>query len=468
MTGEVEEAAKTDYHAANDELNKQILLQLAQRCDDAEVAAVLSCYSIGAVGADIRKEMNRSKLPHLAKTAVFLGVHNMADIQKSKAKLVTNIMKKLNTLLMDLCVVCGDYYSVDLTDKPVFSCITCGQGCHDKCFDPVSTLFRGLDATYRKSMQFVCSTCYSDHKPDDEEVVVNAKKSPIKAKPPTLEEELEEEAEDETTTPEPVPHKAEEKKPTTDTSTNVHFPRQPPNPAETQPKKPMCPQYENQIRCENYEACKAVYFHPRRCRNMLTFGKCRFGHRCRYHHPKICPKSLTEKKCTNLDCKLFHIKYTVRYNHLSAAVEEEGRPPWHPHPPAQPRTQHQPVPPRHQHPPRHQLHQGDENRNPDSLQENGFLLQHITESNNTMKQLQSLINNLIIAQKATQPQENHNIAQTEQPPQQLQPQPQQLQTQPPHNLVAPLNQNQHIVLLPQHQQLPQPPQHTNLPHLPHY
>ena len=466
MTGEVEEAAKTDYHAANDELNKQILLQLAQRCDDAEVAAVLSCYSIGAVGADIRKEMNRSKLPHLAKTAVFLGVHNMADIQKSKAKLVTNIMKKLNTLLMDLCVVCGDYYSVDLTDKPVFSCITCGQGCHDKCFDPVSTLFRGLDATYRKSMQFVCSTCYSDHKPDDEEVVVNAKKSPIKAKPPTLEEELEEEAEDETTTPEPVPHKAEEKKPTTDTSTNVHFPRQPPNPAETQPKKPMCPQYENQIRCENYEACKAVYFHPRRCRNMLTFGKCRFGHRCRYHHPKICPKSLTEKKCTNLDCKLFHIKYTVRYNHLSAAVEEEGRPPWHPHPPAQPRTQHQPVPPRHQHPPRHQLHQGDENRNPDSLQENGFLLQHITESNNTMKQLQSLINNLIIAQKATQPQENHNIAQTEQPPQQ--PQPQQLQTQPPHNLVAPLNQNQHIVLLPQHQQLPQPPQHTNLPHLPRY
>lgn len=461
MTGEVEEAAKTDYHAANDELNKQILLQLAQRCDDAEVAAVLSCYSIGAVGADIRKEMNRSKLPHLAKTAVFLGVHNIADIQKSKAKLVTNIMKKLNTLLMDLCVVCGDYYSVDLTDKPVFSCITCGQGCHDKCFDPVSTLFRGLDATYRKSMQFVCSTCYSDHKPDDEEVVVNAKKSPIKAKPPTLEEELEEETEDETTTPEPVPHKAEEKKPTTDTSTNVHFPRQPPNPAETQPKKPMCPQYENQIRCENYEACKAVYFHPRRCRNMLTFGKCRFGHRCRYHHPKICPKSLTEKKCTNLDCKLFHIKYTVRYNHLSAAVEEEGRPPWHPHPPAQPRTQHQPVPPRHQHPPRHQLHQGDENRNPDSLQENVFLLQHITESNNTMKQLQSLINNLIIAQKATQPQENHNIAQTEQPPQQLQP-------QPPHNLVAPLNQNQHIVLLPQHQQLPQPPQHTNLPHLPHY
>ena len=468
MTGEVEEATKTDYHAANDELNKQILLQLAQRCDDAEVAAVLSCYSIGAVGADIRKEMNRSKLPHLAKTAVFLGVHNMADIQKSKAKLVTNIMKKLNTLLMDLCVVCGDYYSVDLTDKPVFSCITCGQGCHDKCFDPVSTLFRGLDATYRKSMQFVCSTCYSDHKPDDEEVVVNAKKSPIKAKPPTLEEELEEEAEDETTTPEPVPYKAEEKKPTTDTSTNVHFPRQPPNPAETQPKKPMCPQYENQIRCENYEACKAVYFHPRRCRNMLTFGKCRFGHRCRYHHPKICPKSLTEKKCTNLDCKLFHIKYTVRYNHLSAAVEEEGRPPWHPHPPAQPRTQHQPVPPRHQHPPRHQLHQGDENRNPDSLQENVFLLQHITESNNTMKQLQSLINNLIIAQKATQPQENHNIAQTEQPPQQLQPQPQQLQPQPPHNLVAPLNQNQHIVLLPQHQQLPQPPQHTNLPHLPHY
>ena len=75
MVEEVEEeAVKNDYHAANDELNKQMLLQLAERCDDAEVAAVLSCYSIGAVGADIRKEMIQSKIPHLAKTAVFLGV----------------------------------------------------------------------------------------------------------------------------------------------------------------------------------------------------------------------------------------------------------------------------------------------------------------------------------------------------------------------------------------------------------
>ena len=319
---------------------------------------------------------------------------------------------------MDLCGVCGDYYSVDLQDKPVFSCITCGQGCHDKCFDPVSTLFRGLDATYRKSMQFVCSTCYSDYKPDDEEVVVNAKKSPIKAKTPTHEEELDEEAEDETKTPEPITSKVEEKKQTTDT-TNVNLPRQdhqPLNTAETRQKKPMCPQYEDQIRCENYEACKAVYFHPRRCRNMLTFGKCRFGNRCRYHHPKICPKSLTEKKCTNLDCKLFHIKYTVRYSHLSAAVEEEGRPPWHPHPPAHSLNQHQQQTDhqhqletlnRQHHQEAHHQRQPS-HHNPPISQGNHFLFEHIKESNATMKNLQSLISSLIASQ-------NNHAAQPQQP-----------------------------------------------------
>ena len=150
--------------------------------------------------------------------------------------------------------------------------------------------------------------------------------------------------------------------------------------AENIPKKPMCPAYEHG-RCMNYDTCKAVYNHPRRCRNMLTYGKCRFGKNCRYHHPQICPVSLTEKKCTKLECKFFHLKYTVRYDRLSEAVAEEGRPPWHPHPPTQPRSHNPPV----------QLHSqqptSDGNRNPfPSSQEDHFLYKHITESQNTIKQ----------------------------------------------------------------------------------
>ena len=470
-----------DYHEANDTANKEILQKLSERCDDAEVAAVLSCYTIGATGADIRKELNKHKLPQLKKAANFLSVLADGDTQKKKAQIIVDIMSKLNILLKDVCGVCGDYYSNDLEDHPAFSCLICRQGCHDKCFGPVSTLFRGLDANYRKSMQFVCTTCYSDHTPDDEEIVLNAKKSPMKAKPPTQEELVEEDKEEETLPPDiapKIPNKEEEFKQTP--GTEPHPINVNPPPADNPPKKPMCPQYEHG-RCMNYETCKSVYDHPRRCRNMLTFGKCRFGNRCIYHHPKICSDSLYQKKCTNLDCKFFHLRYTQRYGNLSEAVEAEGRPPWHP--PAQPRSQQRPgdvnryqSPSHVNHPPAQpcsQQSQGDGNRNQPPAQENHFLYQHITETNNTMKQLQSLITNLLNTQQGPQPPANQNatlMVQPQipptQPPQQLQPPPhhEPPQTQPPQQLQPPPHHEP-----PQNHQQPQhlqPPQHINHPY--HY
>ena len=58
---------------------------------------------------------------------------------------------------------------------------------------------------------------------------------------------------------------------------------------------------------------QCTFRHPRKCRNMLARGTCRFGTECRYFHPKLCKFSITEKKCYNLQCPEFHVRGTQRY-----------------------------------------------------------------------------------------------------------------------------------------------------------
>ena len=397
-----------EYHEANDADNKAILLELGERCKDDEVAAVLSCYVIDASGAHIRKELNKQKPPQLKKAAAFLQVFTEVDTTK-KADIIVNIMRKLNTLLKDLCGICGAYYSNDLEHKPLYSCIICSQGCHDQCFNPISTLYRQLDGNQQKAMQFVCTTCYSDNRPDDAAIVVHAKKSPLKAKVPDddtddaekLTQELKEaigsssESESESSSTDTSKKKKKKKltKKREAVKSDDHHRRHSEDPEENC-AKPICPQYKYG-RCLDYETCKEHYDHPRRCRNWMMFGKCRFNTSCKYHHPKLCFSSLAERKCMNLECKYFHLRYTQRYERISEQVTSEyqqaPQPPSHPARPPPVRQHHQQT---NRQPPPTRMH----NQHPTTLPENHFLYQHIQETNTTMKNLQTLISNLLSGQ----------------------------------------------------------------------
>ena len=80
----------------------------------------------------------------------------------------------------------------------------------------------------------------------------------------------------------------------------------------TNKSKQICPQYKFG-RCKNYDICKETYDHPRRCRDMLTFGECEFGDNCRFYHPKICKFSMDKLLCTDLSCPYFHLRWTRRF-----------------------------------------------------------------------------------------------------------------------------------------------------------
>ena len=76
--------------------------------------------------------------------------------------------------------------------------------------------------------------------------------------------------------------------------------------------KPMCPNYQYG-RCNNFDECKILHYHPRRCRDMMTFGECRSGDSCAYFHPQICNNSINNLICTVPECPYFHLQWTKRH-----------------------------------------------------------------------------------------------------------------------------------------------------------
>ena len=302
-----------DYNATNDEANKSILQKLAEDCEEEDTAAVIRCYSIGATGADIRKEMNKHKVGPLKKSAIYLGLYPKGDTKNLKTDIITDVITRLNSLLMDLCGACGVYFNNTLAEKPLFSCMLCHQGCHNDCFEPIYTMFNALDANQKKAIQFICTSCYSDHNEGDEEITVNApkvKKSPSKeSQPPPSQENHEHEENSSLVTPDPGTPITNEVIIVGGSDGDSHQ-IQIENTDDDPTKISVCPAYK-WGRCPEYDTCQ--YRHPPRCWNWLTNGKCSFRKKCRYHHPPLCRNSLWEKKCFTPECKFFHTSKTMRY-----------------------------------------------------------------------------------------------------------------------------------------------------------
>lgn len=349
-----------NYYDENNEPNKEILQQLAEDCADPDIATIIRCYDIGARGTDIIKQMNKSKVDQLKKCAVFLKIYPTGETTKLKAAIISDIVSHLNCLLRELCGICGVYYNIGVNDTPIYRCIICNQGGHDPCLDRINTMHRALDENQRNAFPFMCTSCLEDHKETKDEVIkVKAPRNKSShTKADVVAGDLDDTKEEEGAEMNSSAHQKTE-----DSS--------------DQDKKPICPQYKNG-RCQNYETCKLTYNHPRRCRNMLSQGKCRFGNSCRYYHPKLCYKSMSDRKCLDSECRFFHIKKTQRHEEafsyqLSDHTEQVAH--------------HQST--NSQHYPSHVRQ-----TQPQTAQET-FLSEHIRETNSSIKQLTNLITTLI-------------------------------------------------------------------------
>ena len=191
-----------DYHQMNDTANKAILQELIEESNDEVISAILGCYQIGAADGLIKKEFSKWKVAPLKQTALYL--HIDAD-KLLKADIITEIITKIESLLMELCGVCSRYYHNRLTDIPVFKCLICKQGCHQQCYEEVFNSLIGLNEKFHKSLHFICSSCQRVHEtvenPESETTTNKVKKSPTKpTSTPKENENVKNKHEDETTT----------------------------------------------------------------------------------------------------------------------------------------------------------------------------------------------------------------------------------------------------------------------------
>ena len=302
-----------DYHQLNDDNNRIILQSLIDDTEDEEVKKVISCFTIESTGAEIVKKMSQCHVASLKKTSQYLEIPE-AQKGKLKANIISDLVDRLNALLMEMCSICGVYYNEDLQEKPLVRCILCQQGCHNACQSPIIELFDTLDEKQQMCRPFMCASCVGDHsKETTNESLAHApknKKSPTKDKHPQPDENIKNDEADVPGSPRSINGRVVQK------GDGGDQPKEPPKaPEEDKSKVAICPVYK-WGKCPKYEECK--FRHPPRCRSWLEKGKCSYNRKCKYHHPPLCHNSVRERQCFNQECKFFHLKQTRRFK-----MEEE-------------------------------------------------------------------------------------------------------------------------------------------------
>ena len=269
------------------------------------------------------------------------ATQRLRETSVNKLDLARDIVEWLTELIPQTCPICSVIYtSAEFgDDENYLSCFICNRKSHVECYKEHPT-----DVSI--GIVYLCTSC------------TQQKASPVAAKDEGSKETLEESDEKKSGNSEEGGPKDE---PTDDDKDN----------------KPICPKYKHG-RCDNYETCKLTFNHPRRCRNMLSLGKCRFGNSCRYFHPKICYKSMNDRKCTDLECRFFHLKYTKRYEEsLDNQLNNQNVPQY-----------------THDQSNHNQHHSNHERHRPQSTQES-FLSEQFMQTNSSIKELARLIHRLI-------------------------------------------------------------------------
>ena len=274
------------------------------------------------------------------------------------------LLCRVQNLFPDVCDLCKKNYCVRLRDKPIVSCVRCGQGCHNECVlqllgktqeDLNEENQNGvaiLNPNATVGLFYLCRPCQIEVIPQKEELKIrklNKKSAVGNPEPPSAdtlsppESAVSQSASSNCESPETtdkdstndnlreVSHMdanfnneiyqgvpladASLSHPVQQQSTTVD-PRGQNDNNESQTCK-----FYKQGRCKHGISgkkdgtCKNK--HPKPCKKLLANGNrsprgCIKGNRCDFFHPKMCLRSLKERICLRVDCKYLHVKGTNR------------------------------------------------------------------------------------------------------------------------------------------------------------
>ena len=288
-----------EYHAQCDGQNKVILLDLLNNATAEDVKTIIQHFDVDKNSDDIYKLMNASLKPPLVETAEYLKINST----QLKDQLIRSIICKINSLLLEKCLKCSQYYAAKLQDDPIAVC-ECGQPCHEPCYSELKEVLNGSFP----GVVFQCSRCFK--KPAQ---FITTKAAP------------------ETATENPQIQQSEsveiEKEPIKTFTLKVInafnldllqslYPKSSPYPICEGYKRFNCPHGKDGKTEIQGEPCK--HLHPKKCFAWCKAGSdrrygCTKDKDCPYFHPVICRNSIRYKRCLNPDCTYAHLKFTKRY-----------------------------------------------------------------------------------------------------------------------------------------------------------
>ena len=167
---------------------------IAALCAGAPNDVVRNClrkYSPQKQAWQIEAAFKQDKKGPLVETLTYLGVPDM-DQYRADA-LPHELICRIQNLLPDECHICNNIYCVKLTDKPIASCVRCGQGCHNQCFlqalgksqeelDESNNFGASILNPYATlGLHYVCGHCRDEVIPPKENLKVKNKGRPTAA-----------------------------------------------------------------------------------------------------------------------------------------------------------------------------------------------------------------------------------------------------------------------------------------------
>lgn len=127
-----------DEPDANEEAKINVIADLAAKAPTNEVRDCIRVYDCKETIRNIEKKLRTISKPTLVDTLKYLKCPNMGIYIKERC--IHELVCRIQNLLPDKCQLCTRTYEVKLDEKPVLSCVMCGQGCHNECILPLLAL----------------------------------------------------------------------------------------------------------------------------------------------------------------------------------------------------------------------------------------------------------------------------------------------------------------------------------------
>ena len=317
---------------------------IAGICAGAPSDAVRNClrkYDPSKTAWQIERDIKKEKKETMVAALEYLEVPNMKEY-RSEA-LPHELVCRIQNLLPDNCGFCKQSYCITLGDKPILSCVKCGQGCHNSCVLQIlgteeSDLNEGnkygeniANPYSTLGLFYICHECQKDVIPQRDNLRLRnsgrRNSEVIDAQADTSVGVQVNHGNSHASGTNNVPQvtiTAPEDNRSQVLNNSATSPIQQIQNAEGTPtlnnNQPICKHYRTG-RCKYGISGKkdgtCAYRHPKACTKLLNNGLrrrggCNRGENCRFFHPQMCHASLQDRVCLRENCKFMHVRGTRR------------------------------------------------------------------------------------------------------------------------------------------------------------